>query len=102
MLGDNWYGALEGGVHSPRWQVQFEAMYPPDMFPGPAFAILGNHDYQNWPGSKVEAELEYARVGRSRGEPTRWKVPARWYRFTNFQKQINLVTFIALDSKHAL
>lgn len=24
MLGDNWYGALEGGVRSSRWQTQFE------------------------------------------------------------------------------
>jgi hypothetical protein len=72
MLGDNWYGELAGGAQSPRWQTQFEQMYPADAFPGPAYAILGNHDYQKWPESKVEAELTYARSPH-----TRWTMPAR-------------------------
>jgi tartrate-resistant acid phosphatase type 5 len=55
MLGDNWYGELAGGAQSPRWRTQFEAMYSQDVFPCPAYAILGNHDYQKWPESKVEA-----------------------------------------------
>src|ERR1700744_4249671 len=57
FLGDNWYGALEGGAQSPRWQTQFEQMYPASDFPVPAYAILGNHDYQMYPMNKVEAEL---------------------------------------------
>lgn len=97
MLGDNWYGALDGGVHSTRWQVQFEEMYPSDAFACPAYAILGNHDYQRWPESKVDAELEYARVGRTSSGPTRWTMPSRWYRF-EFPATNPLITFIALDS----
>ena len=92
MLGDNWYGALEGGAQSDRWQTHFETMYPKQVFDCPAYAILGNHDYQKWPSSKVEAELEYARTGTSR-----WKMPARWYRF-EFPSQQPLITFLALDS----
>ena len=92
MLGDNWYGALEGGVKSDRWQTQFEQMYAKDVFNCPAYAILGNHDYQRWPESKVDAELAYARA-----EKSRWTMPARWYRF-EFPEQNPLVTFIALDS----
>jgi predicted MPP superfamily phosphohydrolase len=92
MLGDNWYGELAGGAQSPRWQTQFEQMYPADVFPGPAYAILGNHDYQKWPESKVEAELAYAKSSH-----TRWTLPARWYRF-EFPAQNPLITFIALDS----
>jgi 3',5'-cyclic AMP phosphodiesterase CpdA len=92
MLGDNWYGALEGGAHSPRWQTQFEQMYPGDTFSCPAYAILGNHDYQKFPDSKVDAELEYARMGH-----TRWTMPSRWYSF-EFPKKNPLITFIALDS----
>jgi tartrate-resistant acid phosphatase type 5 len=92
MLGDNWYGELACGAQSPRWQTQFEQMYPADAFPGPAYAILGNHDYQKWPESKVEAELAYARSGN-----TRWRMPARWYRF-EFPAHHALITFIALDS----
>jgi tartrate-resistant acid phosphatase type 5 len=92
MLGDNWYGDLTGGPHSPRWQTQFEQMYPADVFTCPAYAIAGNHDYQSWPDSKVDAELEYARLGK-----TRWTMPSLWYRF-EFPKKHSLITFIALDS----
>lgn len=92
LLGDNWYGPLDGGVRSPRWQKQFEEMYPSETFDCPAYAILGNHDYQRWPNSKVDAELEYARAGK-----TRWTMPDRWYRF-EFPAIDPLVTFLALDS----
>jgi tartrate-resistant acid phosphatase type 5 len=97
MLGDNWYGDLSGGVRSPRWQRQFEEMYPEDVFPCPAYAVSGNHDYQRWPDSKVAAELEYARVGRTSMGPTRWTMPSLWYRF-EFPKNRPLVSFLALDS----
>jgi tartrate-resistant acid phosphatase type 5 len=92
MLGDNWYGELAGGAGSPRWQTQFEQMYPASDFPCPAYAVLGNHDYQKWPESKVDAELEYARNGR-----TRFTMPSRWYRF-EFPAKNPLITFLALDS----
>jgi tartrate-resistant acid phosphatase type 5 len=94
MLGDNWYGELAGGATSARWQTHFEEMYPASDFPCPAYAVLGNHDYQRWPESKVDAELEYARSG---GAATRWTMPARWYRF-EFPTKNPLVTFLALDS----
>src|ERR1700723_1539578 len=92
MLGDSWYGELAGGVHSARWQTQFEQMYPASDFPCSAYAVLGNHDYQYWPDSKVDAELEYARRGR-----TRWTMPSRWYRF-EFPSKNPVISFIALDS----
>jgi hypothetical protein len=97
MLGDNWYGALDGGAQSARWQTQFEQMYPADVFPCPAYAVLGNHDYQEWPESKVDAELEYARTGQTTAGRTRWTMPSRWYRF-EFPEKNPLITFIALDS----
>jgi tartrate-resistant acid phosphatase type 5 len=97
MLGDNWYGELAGGAASTRWQTHFEEMYPASDFPCPAYAVLGNHDYQRWPESKVDAELEYARSGRNGGAATRWTMPARWYRF-EFPAKDPLVTFLALDS----
>jgi tartrate-resistant acid phosphatase type 5 len=92
MLGDNWYGPLPGGVESERWKTQFEEMYPRNIFAGPAYAILGNHDYQRSPESKVEAELAYAKkIG------TRWTMPSRWYRF-EFPAKNPAMTVIALDS----
>lgn len=92
MLGDNWYGELAGGAHSPRWQTQFEQMYPADTFACPAYAVPGNHDYQRLPVSKVDAELEYARMNK-----TRWIMPSLWYRF-EFPRKHPLITFLALDS----
>ncbi len=100
LLGDSWYGDLEGGASSPRWVSQFEQMYPADAFPGPAYTMLGNHDYQMLPPSvnKVEAELEYARTGRGLdGKPTRWTQPARWYTF-DFPAHDPLIHCIVLDS----
>jgi tartrate-resistant acid phosphatase type 5 len=97
MLGDNWYGELAGGAGCTRWQTAFEEMYPASDFPCPAYAVLGNHDYQRWPESKVDAELEYARSGRNGGASTRWTMPSRWYRF-EFPAKNPLVTFLALDS----
>ena len=100
LLGDSWYGDLPGGSQSPRWQSQFEQMYPAELFPGPAYTMLGNHDYQMLPPevNKVEAELEYARVGRgSDGNPTRWTLPARWYSF-DFPAHAPLMHCIVLDS----
>jgi tartrate-resistant acid phosphatase type 5 len=92
MLGDNWYGPLPGGAKDRRWQAQFEDMYPKSVFDCKAYAIPGNHDYQRIPGSKVAAELEYARAGG-----TRWTMPSLWYRF-EFPAQKPMVTVIALDS----
>ena len=51
LLGDSWYGNLEGGAQSTRWLTQFEQMYPPEIFPGPAYTMLGNHDYQRLPAT---------------------------------------------------
>lgn len=96
LLGDNWYGELAGGMNSPRWKTQFEEMYPASAFPVPAYAVLGNHDYQRYPESKVDAELAYARTGRSR-----FTLPAKWYSFefpVRTATSQPLITFLALDS----
>lgn len=92
LLGDNWYGSLSGGARSSRWKEQFEEMYPADVFPGKCFAVLGNHDYEDRPDSKAEAQLEYAASGRSR-----WTMPAKWYSFY-FPERDPLIRWIALDS----
>jgi tartrate-resistant acid phosphatase type 5 len=94
LLGDNWYGWLSGGVDSPRWKDQFEDVYPTDLFPGKCYAVLGNHDYENRPDSKAEAELKYATSGRSR-----WTMPAKWYSFS-FPERDPMIRWIALDSNH--
>jgi tartrate-resistant acid phosphatase type 5 len=97
MLGYNWYGALEGGPGSERWQTQFEEMYPAETFSCPANAVAGNQDYQRWPDSKVDVELAYARMGRKGNGKTRWTMPSLWYQF-EFLAKAPLITLIALDS----
>ena len=92
MLGDNFYGSLPGGITDQRWQTQFEQMYPVNVFNCPAYAILGNHDYEVLPQSKVTIELAYAQTGN-----TRWTLPSRYYWFT-FPSQNPVITFIGLDS----
>jgi diadenosine tetraphosphatase ApaH/serine/threonine PP2A family protein phosphatase len=96
LLGDNWYGNLSGGADSPRFKTQFEDIYPASTFPGPAYAVLGNHDYQRIPltVSKVQAQLEYARRGH-----TRWTQPHLWYSFDlHAADKSPLMRVIVLDS----
>jgi len=92
LLGDNWYGAFVGGAKSGRRQTQFEEMYPPETFDCATYVIFGNHVYQYWPESKVEAELAYTKQRK-----TRRTMPSRWYRFT-FPEQDSLITFLVVDS----
>ncbi|HEX4154408.1 MAG TPA: metallophosphoesterase [Acidobacteriaceae bacterium] len=93
LLGDNWYGDMGVGYISGRWQSQFEQMYPTSHFPGPCYAVLGNHDYERRVSSKVDLELGYA----AHAKGTRWTMPSRWYTFTWPQKE-PVITFICLDS----
>lgn len=93
LLGDNWYGDMGVGYASPRWQTQFEQMYPTSHFPGPCYAVLGNHDYERRVSSKVDLQLGYAASAKG----TRWTMPNRWYTFTYPQKD-PVITFICLDS----
>ena len=91
MLGDNFYGEMPDGVNSGRWIRQFELMYPSSFFPGPAYAVLGNHDYETFRGNKVEAELTYTK------QSSRWTMPGHWYG-VKLPKENPLLTLICLDS----
>ena len=95
LLGDNFYGEFKGGVNSPRWKINFEDMYPSETFPGPCWAMLGNHDYSEEVGVKMEAELAYA----SACPNTRWTMPAKYYRF-EWPKKNPLVSCLVLDSNY--
>ncbi|MDB6004019.1 MAG: hypothetical protein JWR15_1006 [Prosthecobacter sp.] len=94
LIGDNFYGKVKEGLQtdSPRWKKDIEEMYPTSAFPGPMWAVLGNHDYHdNAGGEKVQ--LAYA------AKPgVRWKMPSKWYRFDLGPLLKPLVTFICLDT----
>jgi tartrate-resistant acid phosphatase type 5 len=93
LLGDNWYGNMGIGYESARWQKQFEQMYPVSYFPGPAYAVLGNHDYEHKISNKVDLQLGYAAFAKG----TRWTMPARWFTF-NYPEKNPVTKFICLDS----
>ena len=95
LLGDNFYGTMAGGVASPRWKEGFEDMYPARVFPGPCWAMLGNHDYDEENFHKVAAELSYADANPS----TRWTMPTKWYR-VDWPAMDPLVTCLILDSNY--
>ncbi len=92
LLGDNWYGNMLGGLSCPRWQNDFEQMYPTSHFPVPFYAVLGNHDYEHRIDSKVDLQLAYGQHVK-----TRWTMPARWYTF-QWPQQNPQITFICLDT----
>lgn len=97
LLGDNFYGSFKGGVNSPRWKEQFEDMYPAGVFPGPCHALLGNHDYDDAPGLKTVAELQYARTHPG----TRWHMPGNWYAVSLLDPQGRpLAECLLLDSNY--
>jgi len=92
MLGDNFYKQLKGGVDSERWQSGFEKMYPASAFPGPCWAVLGNHDYHD----TVDGEhVQTAYAAKHPG--TRWRMTAKYYR-VDWPDRKPLVTFLALDT----
>lgn len=93
MLGDNFYGGGMGSVTSKRWQTGFEDCYPKEAFPGPCWAILGNHDYAETAGQE-KAELDYAK----RPEGTRWTMPAKYYRVDLPDKENPKVTMLMIDT----
>jgi hypothetical protein len=95
LIGDNFYGNFPGGLDCPRWKNDFEDMYPAGDFPGPCWTILGNHDYDDEPVTKLQAELAYqkARPG------TRWTMPAKWYRFM-WPAENPVIDCLMLDSNY--
>ncbi|MGJ8724919.1 MAG: metallophosphoesterase [Roseibacillus sp.] len=95
LMGDNFYGKMNGGVKCTRFKTQFSAVYPPKVFPGKCYAILGNHEYDDQPKQvKIEAQIGY-----SKHKPnTRWSMPNKWYRLDLGPKEKPLMTVLCLDS----
>lgn len=88
-LGDNFYPRGVRSVKDKGWRKKFEEMYPPESLNLPFYAILGNHDYfQN-----AQAQVDYTALGR------RWKMPARYYAFTEKIAGDAAVDFFALDTE---
>ena len=93
FLGDNFYGPMPGGLKSGRWQSGFSQMYPGKDFPGPCWAIFGNHDYHDNRGGE-QVQLGYA---GSLGRKTRWTCPAKFYRL-DLPVENPVVTVLMIDT----
>ncbi len=93
MLGDNFYGPMPGGVKSERWKTGFSTPYPAATFPGPCWAILGNHDYHDTAGNE-KVQLGYA---ASLDRKTRWTMPGKYYR-VDLPAVNPQVTFLMIDT----
>jgi tartrate-resistant acid phosphatase type 5 len=96
LLGDNFYKNLDGGLDSPRWKEGFEDAYPSSAFPGPCYAILGNHDYHDTDGGQNH-QLGYAAHLAQKGQKTRWSMPAKWYR-VDLPAENPVITILAIDT----
>lgn len=92
LLGDNFYSKMEGGVASKRWDTGFESIYPAAAFPGPCWAVLGNHDYHDNAGGE-KTQLAYAKETAG----TRWTMPSKWYR-VDLPAADPVLTMLCLDS----
>ena len=93
LLGDNFYHPMPGGFESPRWKTDFSDLYPAGVFPGPCWAILGNHDYHDTVGNE-KVQLGYADFRKYK---TRWTMPGKYYR-VDLPKENPQVTFLMIDT----
>ena len=93
LLGDNFYHPMPGGFESPRWKTGFSELYPGSVFPGPCWAILGNHDYHDTVGNE-KVQLGYADF---KNYKTRWTMPGKYYR-VDLPKEAPQVTFLMIDT----
>jgi hypothetical protein len=97
MLGDNFYPSGVSSADDPQFVEKFEKPY--EGLSIPFFVALGNHDNgsnaaQNHRG---DFEVDYAR--RTDRISDKWRMPARYYRFTApLDSPTPLAEFFALDS----
>ena len=84
-VGDNFYENGVTGVDDPAWKTSFEDIYTASSLQVPWHVALGNHDYRGCP----QAQLDYSETS------SRWRLPARWYRFTEqTPDQVQLEIFV--------
>lgn len=87
-VGDNFYDNGVTGVHDPAWKSSFEAVYTASSLQVPWYIALGNHDYRG----NAQAQLDYSAIS------PRWRLPARWYRFSERTPEGALLEVFVLDT----
>ena len=87
-VGDNFYPRGVSSVTDPQWKTSFRDIYTGKSIQGPFYVALGNHDYMKEP----QAEVDYS------GIDPRWKMPERYYTFSQSSSTGVTVDFFALDT----
>lgn len=87
-VGDNFYEDGVTSVDDPAWQKSYEAVYDAPSLQVPWQVVLGNHDYHG----NAQAQLDYAI------KSSRWKLPARWYRYEERAPDDSRVEFFVIDT----
>ena len=87
-VGDNFYDNGVVSVDDPAWQTSYEQIYDAPSLQVPWRVALGNHDYIG----NVQAQLDYS------SKSHRWRLPARWYDFTERAPDGAVVQFFVIDT----
>ena len=87
-VGDNFYEDGVASVDDPQWRSSFEAVYAAPSLQVPWQVTLGNHDYHG----NTQAQIDYSKTS------PRWRLPARWYSFTETAPDGATVEFFVLDT----
>ena len=88
-LGDSFYPDGVDSIDDPLWDLYFEDIYDPGVLTMPFYSILGNHD---WNGSAA-AQLLYESENSDR-----WRMPAKYYSFSETLPDATVVDFFFLDT----
>ncbi|TPG40604.1 acid phosphatase [Sphingomonas koreensis] len=87
-VGDNFYDDGVASIDDPAWRNSFEQVYDAPSLQVPWQVALGNHDYRG----SVQAQIDYSAVSK------RWRLPARWYDFTQTAPDGATVHFFVIDT----
>ncbi len=88
-LGDNFYGCGVSSVKDKQWKTKFENIYDQKRLNILFYPVLGNHDH----AKSVQAQIAYSKIS------SRWRMPARYYTFSQTLKDGTKVDFFALDTQ---
>lgn len=89
-LGDSFYDDGVISTSDPLWESYFESVYNPSILDMPFYSILGNHDYRG----NIDAQMSYVSPNNDR-----WKMPARYYSFTETLTDNTTIDFFLLDAE---
>jgi acid phosphatase len=89
LLGDNFYDDGVKTREDTLWNRAFEDVYRLPGLAVPFFAVLGNHDHHG----SIDAQ-----IGRTAIDE-RWRMPARYYTWTQSLDDEHQAQFVALDTE---